>query len=644
MCGICGIILKKDIGSWGKAESGLRAMMDSLRHRGPDDGGEFLDRANGILLGHRRLSIIDLSSAGKQPFVSEDGLVITISNGEIYNYKEIREHLEKNRHRFVSHSDNEVMLHLFEEKGADMLKDLRGMYAVAVYDRRSGDVFLARDELGIKPLYIFENDDMVAFSSEIGAFYVIGADLEPEIEGFVDFLMLGSIPAPHTYIRNVRALLPGQKVRIHKGCVNFDNVHPISSWLAESAGSEEPDVGDLCSCIRDSVSRHLISDAPVGVFLSGGIDSGTLAGIASEVSNASIHTLVVTLPGESLDEAVYARKTAEHYGTSHTEVPLTQDNFEKDLPLFLSHLDMPSIDGFNSFVVSRAAKESGLTVALSGLGGDELFCGYPTFPWVPFFGGVQKGLGFAGGGVGRRIGAAVLSRLCGSSGAQRVAELLGKYPGDRRIGYLAYRGLFVGRFLEEILADDISQEAGQTFERYMDETRWVASCDLSSSGAVAGLELSRYMCSQLLRDTDAMSMAHSLEIRVPLVDRQVVKKALAFMSCKTRKGDGRAKWLLRQAVQKPLPHDIVNKRKQGFVFPWQKWMSGKVMTHLDGMLEDTDCWKMLLKKDIVNKWKNGYEAGHVHWSCIWGLYVAMIFLAKLKGVSCYNDVVSRRSR
>ncbi len=639
MCGICGIVIKKgNTSSLDVMEKRLRAMMGALEHRGPDDSGNFVDRNNGVLLGHKRLSIIDLSSAGKQPFISEDGMIVTVCNGEIYNYKEIREQLKERRHRFLSDSDNEVILHLFEEKGSAAWDDLRGMYAVAAYEKGSGNLFLTRDPLGIKPLYIYENSQFFAFSSEVKTFYVLGFDLEPNIDGFVDFLMLGHIPAPRTYLNHVRALLPGQTARINGDEILLSGEGPIPDWCMHVKESNRCDVAGLRECICDSVSRHLVSDAPIGVFLSGGIDSGILTGVASEVSAADLRTITVTLPGEPLDESSYACRVAQSYGAKHTEVPLTQKDFEKDVSLFLSCLDMPSIDGFNSFFVSKTAREAGLTVALSGLGGDELFCGYPTFGWIPLFARTQAALGFVGGNMGRKLGSVVLSRLYGGSAAARVGELLTKYPGDPRIGYLAYRGLFVGRFLEDVLGPDLACKAEESFDRYMEETSWVTQKGMSSLMAVAGLELSRYMCYQLLRDMDAVSMAHSMEIRVPLVDREVIRKALGLIDCKNQ-GDGYPKWWLRQSVKKSLPQDVVKRRKQGFVFPWQKWLKGEVLRQMENKLNEKDNWVCFLKKEGVRKWQNAYKTGWSHWSCLWGLYIAITFLSKDEHSLCktYSD-------
>ena len=595
-------------------------MADSLAHRGPDDHGEYVSSSPLVALGHRRLSIIDLSSSGRQPFVNEDSTIRAIVNGEIYNYIELRQELKAKGHRFVSDSDCEVLVHLYEEEGISFWSRLRGMFAAAVLDERIGVLYLGRDPLGIKPLYIYEDNDRIAFSSEIRAFRHAGFSLDHDIAGISDFLMMGSIPAPRTHFRQVTALMPGQIATIHQDKLIFSTVFPVQDWcLAAAEDKSELSVEHMSEVLSDSIKRHMISDAPIGLFLSGGIDSGMLAGMATELTGANVHTVSVTVPGNPLDEGSYAAETASLYGTIHREVPITQDSFEQSFDLFFDYLDMPSIDGFNSFVVARAAREAGLTVSLSGVGGDELFAGYPTFSWGPMFEHVHQLLGI-GGSFGRTMGSIALEKALRDSSARRVGQVFRAGRACRRLSYLSYRGLFLGDMLADVLEADGQKHAHNAQERFMDDTKWVEQDGMSSNLAVAGLELSRFMGCQLLRDMDVASMAHSLEVRVPLVDQEVVKAALPFLAQSPLRGDGHPKWLLRQGLQQPLPARVVSRKKQGFVFPWQEWMRGKVVANLSELVESKTL-PCMLSEVAVRKWLELYLRGKARWSYIWALFV-----------------------
>ena len=628
MCGICGILVRKT--SVNAVSNLVRSMGDALSHRGPDANGRYHDPARGVFFEHRRLAIIDLSAAGRQPLYNEDRTVVVMVNGEIYNYRELREQLASRGHRFVSQCDVETVVHLFEEQGMGGWKNLRGMFAIAVYDTKSGELYLARDPLGIKPLYVYESSELIAFSSEIRGFQALSNfTSDPNPDGWMDFLLLGSVPAPRTHLKNIRALLPGETLTIRKNQVLSEGSSPVSAWCHKAAGAARPEASTVRECIRDSVHKHLVSDVPIGIFLSGGMDSGTLAGIASEISTTQVHTVSVALPGHALDESALARQTADLFGTRHTEIPLDQASFEADFHAFFDHLDLPSIDGFNTFIVSKAARAAGLTVALSGLGGDELFAGYNSFHLAPRLARWHQ-IASWGGVMGRDAAALILAKVRRRSNAARVAEIFRSQPADIRSGYLACRGLFVGRLLEDLLVPELRSYARAAHARFLDETSWVVRDRLPAHLAVGGLELTRYMSSQLLRDTDVMSMAHSLEVRTPLVDVEVVRGCLPFLA-HDFEGDGHPKWLLRQSLDRPLPASVVQQPKQGFVFPWQEWMSGFVLKDFDQKLASPNGWADILQPKSVQWWRDAYVMGWAHWSCFWALYVLMKFLEKTRG-------------
>lgn len=603
-------------------------MGERLRHRGPDDEGNLFDEKHGVFLGHRRLAIRDLTPAGRQPMFNEDRSVAVLVNGEIYNDVEIRSQLRAKGHCFVSTCDAEVVAHLFEEMRDGAWIRLRGMFAAIVYETRRGWLHLARDPLGIKPLYLLEHGDFVAFSSEIRAFEAIaGSDRGLDCEGVVDFLMLGSVPSPRTHRRGIRALRPGETILLSAEGLTRRGGPPVPAWCREAVESAPPSIETWRQCMQDSMKRHLVSDVPIGVFLSGGVDSGILTGLATEISNAEVSTISVTLPGHRLDESKFARETAARYGTRHTEVEWNQSDFETDLESFFLHLDLPSIDGLNTFVVSKAARQAGLTVSLSGVGGDELFAGYSTFRTVPRIARwhrVTSRLGMSG------LISVLLKNWRRDSSGARVAEILRQTPAGLRMGYLGARGLFVGRDLEDLVSSEMLSFARAAKTRFLDETVWTVDSSLPEALVVGGLELTRYMSSQLLRDTDAMSMAHSLEVRTPLVDVEVVRRALPFL-VHPIVGDGYPKWTLRQALDKPLPESVVRRSKQGFVFPWQEWLRGAVLADFDARLEHSAEWRHILNPVAVRRWRDAYRRGWAHWSCLWAIYVLMRMMDRPKG-------------
>lgn len=618
MCGICGIVLK-NIGNFPvDPEKAVRLMASHMHHRGPDDEGFGSWPAQGVYLAQRRLAIIDLSTAGRQPLFSEDRLIAALVNGEIYNYRELRAEMRLRGHRFASQSDCEVIPHLWEEIGAETWGRLRGMYAAAVYDSRDRMLTLARDPLGIKPLYVLEMPGAWAFASEINAFQDLPVQLDIEPAGMADYLLLGCVPAPLTHRRGVRALQAGQQLLLRDGVARWSSPFDIGA-LCRAAVDESSSPERVKDTVRDSIRRHMISDAPIGLFLSGGMDSGTIAGIATEVTGSDVRAITVGSPGHPTDETAQAQLTARHYGVKLQEIALTQADFEQDIDHFFQHLDLPSRDGFNTYVVSKAARLAGLTVALSGTGGDEMFAGYSTFRWVPFFGRVNN-IAHLFGRQSARLAALLLRFGTRSSGAKRVAELMRHRVADRRVAYLAYRGLFVGGILEDILVPEWRPQAEAALERYLAGSAWCLDPDIPDAIAVAGLEWQYYWGPMLLRDADALSMAHSLEVRLPLTDIEVFKAALPLLAHPPA-GDGRPKWALRNSLDRPLPEAVVQGKKRGFVFPWQEWVRGVTLKDFD--VRAGGAGKAGLKVEGLIRWREQYLSGSAYWQNFWALYVAM---------------------
>jgi asparagine synthase (glutamine-hydrolysing) len=625
MCGICGILLKRPLPSSSDATELCHGMGKLLSHRGPDATGFWSDHNRGVFFEQRRLAIIDLSPSGEQPFFNEDKSLVCMVNGEIYNFQDLRSELKNKGHQFRSQCDVETVVHLFEEQGIEGWAKLRGMFAISLYDTKTDSLYLSRDPLGIKPLYIYEDEDVLAFSSEIRAFSILPTfDRQLDWNGLFEFLLLGSIAAPHSYLKKVRALEPGEVVKISaKQIVSSSGGSPIPKWCNEQRASV--DIGSVKECLRDSVKKHLVSDVPIGVFLSGGIDSGTLAGIASEISSTPIHTVSVTIPGNELDESSFAQETSKLFGTKHQEIPIDQKSFEKDFESFFQHLDQPSIDGFNTYIVSKAAREAGLTVALSGVGGDELFGGYNSFRIIPKMMRMHWLMNL-GGSLGRKSGAAVLETIRSGSASARVSEHFRSQQMDIRHAYMACRGLFAGRFLEKLILPEYRSHMDSAKSRFFESTKWARNKNIPVPVAIAGLELTRYMTTQLLRDTDVMSMAHSLEVRTPLVDVDVIHTCLPFLAETNLATDNDPKWLLRQSLDRRLPDRVVRRPKQGFVFPWQKWLQGSVSRDFERILSETGTWDQVLQREAVEWWRDAYKCGWSHWSCFWALYVLLRFI------------------
>jgi asparagine synthase (glutamine-hydrolysing) len=634
MCGISGFVVKNQSLNSFTASKIREAMGQSLSHRGPDAFGYYENLKRQVYLEHRRLSIIDLSEAGRQPFYNESREIVSLVNGEIYNFQELREELQQKGHRFSSTCDVETVVHLFEEEGPDGWRRLRGMYAIAIFDERTGRLQLSRDPLGIKPLYLYEDDQVIAFASEIRAFRLLpGWKADWNWDGISEYLLLGSMSAPRTQFKRVRALRPGETVTISGQGVQYgENGSPIPQICLSTESSAEIS-NDTPAKVRDvlrgSVARHLVSDVPIGIFLSGGIDSGVLAGIASEISSPRVHTLSVSLPGEPLNESVYALETAGKFETKHTEIPLDQKTFEKDFDHFFEHLDLPSIDGFNSYVVSKAARSAGLTVALSGLGGDEIFGGYNSFQLIPRLLRAKFWAGL-GGPLTRSVAATSVRILKKGAPALRFSHFLRQPHSDIRDAYLACRGIFDPVSIRKLFAPQRVSVHETTQECFLQETRWAAEAVRASRSSaqiqkvIGGLEITRYMTTQLLRDTDVMSMAHGLEVRVPLVDREVIGASLPLLGQSFPGQDGHPKWLLRQALGKrTLPDSVVKRAKQGFVFPWQKWLQGRVLREFDEWLARPQPWQEMFRLKALEDWRFAYASGRAHWSTFWNLFVIL---------------------
>lgn len=611
MCGINGIFAYRESAPLPK-ETECLAVRDAMRQRGPDGEGLYRDRSGRCLLGHRRLAIIDLSETGAQP-MTVAGLSVTF-NGEIYNYRTLRKELEETGARFTTASDTEVLVHLFLREGPAMVQRLRGMFAFALWNSRSKALFLARDPHGIKPLYYADDGECFRFASSVRALCAgggISLDLDPTAT--LGFLGWGSIPEPLTMYRAVRALPAGSTIEVSAAGLHG----PETFWSVPDLYSKELASPDQVSGefvrerLLDSVRAHLVADVPVGVFLSSGIDSSVLVGLAAEIHPEPVQAVTLAFPefrGMPEDESPLARKVALHYGARHTVVELSAEEVRHSMRDFLSAMDQPTVDGLNVYWVSKAVRESGLKAAICGVGGDELFGGYSSFRTYPRL----RRLAMARGIPGFTRGTQLLSRF-GSSRRQAKLHSLRGALASRAGTFQLVRGLFTPDEIQALVHPDI-WENGHGIRAIMWPAENVLGQDhLDPWGEVAVAEQCLYMRNQLLRDADWASMRHGLEVRVPLVDRPLSESLAVALAASNSKG----KAFLARSVRSPLPEAILRRKKTGFTLPMRQWVS-----------EDIRAGRMTAPLDLLQpqasqaiaKLYAGISEGTVHWSRAWALH------------------------
>ena len=577
MCGI-NLIYAYGEGAASVDREELIRSRDSMSRRGPDAEGEWLSPEGRIGFGHRRLSIIDTSERGNQPMFTPDRRFGIVFNGEIYNFHELRAELEREGENFESHSDSEVLLRMYERRGPAMLPRLRGMYAFAIWDERERRLFLARDPYGIKPLYYSAVRGTFRAASQVRALIAGGAvSTAPDPAGMAAFLLRGNVTEPFTIYEEIRTLPAGTFMTVDSGGVAEPKRHfSVAAVLRDAVlqhrrvkPQERQEI--VRQALLESVRYHLVSDVPVGAFLSAGKDSTSLVGLAAEAGFRGLLTMTLRFEehrGTDRDEAPLAEKVAALYGANHSTHTLTRAQFENEVPKFVEAMDQPTIDALNSYFVSRAAAERGLKVVLSGTGGDELFGGYTTFRKIPRFVRMTAPLSrlplipdalYAA----HRKFTRDRPRLSPKSGAAL------KYGRDYPGAYLLKRGLFLPPELPEIMGEEMAREGLERLD-IIERIREAMTPDpVQPKARVAALESSLFMRDQLLRDIDWTSMAHSLEVRVPLVDAHLLQQIAPVIFAETDLG----KDLLADSPIPPLPPEVRNRRKTGFIVPIRDWMA-----------------------------------------------------------------------
>jgi asparagine synthase (glutamine-hydrolysing) len=626
-------------------------MGETVAHRGPDDWGivtlhgsqvqhrsllrpegeggqrvSFNQAAGTVILGHRRLAIIDLSSNGHQPMSTADGRLWITFNGEIYNYRQLREELESDGVTFRSQSDTEVVLALYAREGPRCLAKLRGMFAFALWDEASGELFMARDRFGIKPFYYAQGPSgLFLFASELGAVLSSGyVSTEIDHDAEIVFLRRGSISAPRTFYRNIQALPPGHWARWNGRELSVEAYWSLSEVLSIShrpppAPRRPSDIAEqFRQALIESVKAHLVSDVPVGVFLSGGLDSTAVVAAIRQFYSGPLRTFTISFPGMPGDEGNLARQAAAYFGTDHTEIEVTKDDFYQGLDDVFSAMDQTTVDGVNTYFVAKSARQAGCKVALSGLGGDEILGGYKSFVVVPR---LKEFLRVVGQAPWLSQPAARLAEHVPASWASKLAQLLKDRPDDWESLWHGYRALFT------------DEQIGRLVSRPLSVVRcpWPAVSDQPSATAdqvfwaVAYFEMNHFMIPQLLRDSDVFTMCHGLELRTPFVDH-VFLGAIHDAGLWPREGAPSYKLALFRQLKEFLPPAHLDQGKMGFTLPFEVWLKEALVNGASSALSRD--LQSMLDQPQYRPFVEAFAQGKMHWSRVWGLYVLERFRAR----------------
>jgi asparagine synthase (glutamine-hydrolysing) len=619
MCGIYGYVGRDP--SLASPDT-LGKAVEALWHRGPDDRGTFRDEGGEVVCGfaHTRLAIIDLSAGGHQPRTSEDGRYTVVYNGEIYNHASLRSELEALGVAFTTSSDTEVLLAAYVRWGAGCLARLRGMFVFAIWDARQRSLFLARDRLGVKPLYYAERGGGLVFASEVRTLLAVGAvPRRLARSALAGYLAFGSVSEPDTILDGVRALPPGSTAELKEGRLTERRYWELPLDRSRAASFDD-EVAEIRPILGAAVRLRLVADVPVGVFLSGGVDSSVLVALASQGGGAPIHTFTVTFDEARLSEAPFADEVARRYGSAHQQVHLPAARALGEIDAALGALDQPSADGINTYFVSKAARQAGLAVALSGLGGDEVFAGYGYFRSFSRALPVSRAVGRLPALLRRAIGA--ISGISWAHTRARKLTALLLAAGRPDVAYAALRAMFTVEQRRRILGDELAGGgedapfAAVSMPDGLAERLCAGAIDPLHAYSV--LELSNYLKNTLLRDCDVMSMAHALEVRVPLIDHLLVEKVLPVRGA-LKLSNRENKPLLLAAVP-GLPRRVASRAKMGFTLPFDAWFRGPLRPWMEAMLRGDAVRRLgVLRPDAVERLWRSFLAGerYVSHSRMW---------------------------
>lgn len=620
MCGIVGVWSKRR-GS--ETSEAIAQAVSVLNHRGPDDCGlvEISPTSvNGsIVLGHTRLAIIDLSAAGHQPMHDPETGNWIVYNGEVYNFAELRNELEAKGCRFRSSSDTEVILQSYRVWGKDCVRRWRGMFAAAIWDAVSQELFLVRDRLGIKPLYYSSTNGRFLFASEVRALMETGlVSREINLAALNSYLMFGAVQDPLTLIEGVKSLPAAHTLTVGANGIELQEYWELPLECETEKIAIAATTDRIASHLEEAVHLRLVSDVPLGVFLSGGIDSSALAMLMRRVSPDQVKAFTISFVNEGFDEAAQAKRTALKLGIEHHSILLTEADMVNSCDAAVDALDQPSIDGINTFHISQAVKGAGMTVALSGLGGDEAFCGYAHFRTVPRmerFAQRYRHLPY----IMRQFGASLFRNGRSDRDTKLRALLLDDYGFTHP--YFLARTLFLPEQIASLFQPDAIRaidygEWGLRLRQIIERSQ-----KLDPINRISYLELKTYIANTLLRDADVMSMAHSLEVRVPLLDHRLLEDVMRLP------GPGKLnskvpKSLLVRSLPEPLPAGIASRPKRGFTLPFSEWLPGQLRSEVEETLAHPPAALAgIINADYVHAVWESFLAGECSWTRPWSLFV-----------------------
>jgi asparagine synthase (glutamine-hydrolysing) len=620
MCGIAGILQFNSSVPQGM----IRRMTEAMAHRGPDAMSFFEEE--GLAFGHRRLSIIDLSTAANQPFIDHSGRYVIVFNGEIYNYREVKQLLPD--YPFQTSSDTEVLLAAYLKWGERCLEHMRGMFAFGVWDRKAKELFIARDGMGVKPLYYYQDNDRLIFASEVRAILSTGVMAKRLNQAaLLDYFSYQSVSSPGSLIEGVSQLEAGSWMR-WKGA----KPESMRYWdVTRRAVDLDPaDVTAVKKQIHllmlQSIRRRLVSDVPVGAFLSGGIDSSVVAGLMAEAGPDRPNTFNIAFEEKEFDESHYAEIIAKRFNTNHTRLLLKPADFLDELQNALDAMDTPSGDGINTYVVSKAIRKNGMTVALSGVGGDELFAGYPFF--AQYLGLKEKGFLW---GLPPGIRKMAASLMPGSSRGRsgRIKQLLRSPSSSIGDTYPVFRQLLSPTLIRELTTLTKGESFTTAVQQELIKRRdCIDQLPLLSQVSVA--EYLGYTQHTLLKDTDQMSMAVSLEVREPFFDQDLVEFVLAVPDAV--KEPVYPKSLLVESLKPLLPDEVVHRKKQGFLFPWSVWLKNELRAFCEERINNAARRPFIDGTRLTAYWRK-FLAGDstVRWGEIW-LFVVLEYWLDKNGI------------
>ncbi len=632
MCGISGAIgfVNPQI------QDAVKTMSQNLNHRGPDMQGYWSNveysatTDTGLVLAHNRLAIIDLSESGAQPMYDESGNVL-VYNGEFYNYQSARLKLSADGATFNSESDTEILLKLLAMYGMDSINRVNGMFAFAFWNESQNKLTLARDRMGIKPLYYTyiensEGQQTLLFASEVRALLstnLISRRFEPL--ALETYLWNGYVSGESSIVKNVHLLGAGEYLTV---TANGRIEQKSKYWELNNASR----LSSFESCKEkffDSVNRRLVADVPLGIFLSGGIDSSAIASITSQLQSGDIHTFNVGFPDEEYDESRYAVEVANHLGTTHTSLKLLESDFIDNLPAAMNSIDQPTFDAINTYFVSKSVKEAGITVALSGAGGDELFGGYTSFRDVPKMIKVGRYNRFIPDQLLRTLQRMINKIMYGSGDSLHSQVRWGKLydtfktNGELLKAFQISYALFTQETLKKIQPDlnfnnyGLTNDYSSYLQSHTQNGRLLQN--------ISYLELMTFISQRLLRDTDAASMAVALEVRVPFMDHEFIEETIG-LEPNLRYNPLGSKSFIRKAALSNLPHELFQRPKSGFVLPFDKWLKNKLQDTIEATFNDRElCEGAGLNQSIILRLLAAYQSGSkgIYWSRIWSLYVLL---------------------